>query len=86
MIDLVLIFVSQLATVLFLGINSKLMRDDNWRGSMVVAWFIALAQLGFVYVIKITEVDVISLYFASALGGSMGIGCSHFVYTKLWNK
>lgn len=86
MLDFFLLFISQLATVLLLGVNGKLNRDDKWKATMVISWGIAAAQLCFVYVIKITDLAVWEMFIASGAGGSLGIGLSHLVYVTFWNN
>ncbi len=78
--DIMLLFVGQFANVLLLVLNSRLLRDDKVIPAVLISWLITAAQLSFVYIIKITNLDIEWLYLASALGGSCGVACAHYFY------
>lgn len=78
---LFLVFLAQFAAVFALVMNSKLLRDDRWVVAMANSWLISITQFIFVWVVANTD-DPYNTFFWSALGGSLGCGCSHLVYTR----
>ena len=83
MIDMQLVTVcaAQFCAVAALVMNSKLLRDDRWVLAMLNSWFISITQFIFIYVVARTDAPI-ATFFAAALGGSLGCGVSHLVYTK----
>jgi hypothetical protein len=67
-------------TVLLLGFQSKLMRDNRWRVSFFVTWLITFAQVATTWSIANNHLGMTLLVFLSGMGGSLGIVSSHFVY------
>ena len=80
-----MVFAAQLATVLLLGFQSKLMRDDRWRLCMFMSFLITLAQSATMYAIANNHLGMPLFLALSGLGGSLGIGSSHFAY-KYYDK
>lgn len=76
-----LVFLSQLASVLALVLNSKLLRDDRWQLAMINSWLISLTQFLFVWVTANTD-NPMAIFFAAGLGGSLGCGAGHLIYTR----
>lgn len=74
------VFGAAYATVMLLGLQSKLMRDNNWRMSFFTSWFITFAQTGSTYAIAHNALPIEGYLFFSGLGGSVGIVSAHFVY------
>jgi hypothetical protein len=74
------VFTAAYATVMLLGLQSKLMRDNNWRLSFFTSWFITFAQTGSTYAIAHNALPIEWFLFFSGLGGSTGIVSAHFVY------
>ena len=69
-------------TVLLLGFQSKLMRDNRWQLSFFMTWMITFAQVATTWSIANNHLGMPLLVFLSGLGGSLGIVSSHFLY--LW--
>lgn len=69
-------------TILLLGFQSKLMRDNHWQLSFFTSWMITLAQIATTWSIANNHLGMPLLVFLSGLGGSLGIVSSHFLY--LW--
>lgn len=69
-------------TILLLGFQSKLMRDNRWQLSFFMTWMITLAQVATTWSIANNHLGMPLLVFLSGLGGSLGIVSSHFLY--LW--
>lgn len=76
-----LVLVSQFASVFALVMSSKLLRDDRWVLAMLNSWLISLTQFTFVWVITQTSTPVLT-FFCAAIGGSLGCGASHHIYTR----
>lgn len=79
MIEYLLVLLAQFFCVFLLGLNSKLMRDDKWQGAMFVAIFISFSQFAFIYIVANADSPAWVLFY-STIGGSLGIGFSHFFY------
>lgn len=75
-----MVFFAQLSTVLLLGFQSKLMRDDRWRMCMIMSFLITLAQSATMWAIANNHLGMPLFLVLSGMGGSIGIGSSHFVY------
>lgn len=80
MIAALVVFVAAYSTVLLLGLQSKLMRDDNWRMAFFTSWLITFAQTASTYAIAHSVLGIEAYLFFSGLGGSTGIVSAHFVY------
>ena len=80
-----LVFISQLASVLALVLNSKLLRDDRWQLAMLNSWFISLTQFIFVWVVSNAD-NPMAILLVSGLGGSLGCGLGHLLYTRLLTR
>lgn len=80
----VMVFVAAFATVMLLGFQSKLMRDDRWGCSFFTSWGITFAQTATTYAIANNHLGIPLLVFLSGLGGSIGIVSAHFAY-KLYD-
>lgn len=74
------VFSAAYATVMLLGLQSKLMRDNKWQLSFCTSWLITFAQTGSVYAIANNALPIAGYLFFSGLGGSVGIVTAHFVY------
>lgn len=74
------VFTAAYATVMLLGLQSKLMRDNNWKLSFCTSWLITFAQTGSTYAITHNALPIEGYLFFSGLGGSIGIVSAHFVY------
>lgn len=80
MLAALLVFVAAYGTVMLLGLQSKLMRDNNWQISFFVSWFIMFAQTFTTYAIAHNTLAIGWYLLASGWGGSLGIVSAHFVY------
>lgn len=67
-------------TVLLLGFQSKLMRDNRWQLSFFMTWLITFAQVATTWSIANNHLGMTLLVFLSGTGGSFGIVSSHFLY------
>jgi len=76
-----LVFIAQFGAVFFLVLSSKLLRDDKWKGAMLVSWFISITQYIFFYTVTQTD-DHVMTFFAGGFGASLGCGVSHLFYTR----
>lgn len=74
------VFIAAYSTVMLLGLQSKLMRDDNWKLAFVTSWLITFAQTASTYAIAHSVLDIEWYLFFGGLGGSTGIVSAHFVY------
>lgn len=75
-----MIFCAAYFTVLLLGLQSKIMRDDKWFAAFFTSWGITIAQTGTVYAIAHSTLPIEWFVVVSGLGGSLGIVSSHFLY------
>lgn len=80
MIAALAVFCAAYATVMLLGLQSKLMRDNKWQMSFFTSWLITLAQTASTYAVAHSLLDIQWYLFFSGLGGSTGIVSAHFVY------
>lgn len=80
-----MVFAAQFMTVLLLGFQSKLMRDDRWRLCMLMSLLITLAQSATMWAIANNHLGMPLFLLLSGMGGSLGIGSSHFAY-KYYDK
>lgn len=78
-----LAFFAAYFTVLLLGLNSKILRDDRVLAAFCVSWGITLAQTAATYVIAHSLLPLPWYIFIAGWGGSLGIVSSHYVYTHL---
>ena len=74
------VFFAQLATVMLLGFQSRLMRDNRWRTSMVMTTLITIAQTMTMYAVANNHLGMTLFLLLSCSGGSIGIGLSHHAY------
>jgi len=82
---LLVVCAAQFASVFALVMSSKLLRDDRWILAMGNSWLISMTQFVFIYVVANTSAPL-PTFFAAALGGSLGCGCSHLFYTRYLYK
>ena len=82
----VLVFVASYFSVLLLGLQSKLMRDDHWQASFFVSWLIMLSHTAVTWSIANNSLGIPLYLFISGWGSSLGIVSSHFLYAWYDNK
>ncbi len=75
-----MVFTAAYFSVLLLGFQSKLMRDNKWFASFFTSWMITIAQTGTTWAIANNHLGLPLLIFISGWGGSLGIVSSHFLY------
>lgn len=75
-----MVFLAAYFTVLLLGFQSKLMRDNRWQLSFFMTWLITFAQVATTWSIANNHLGMTLLVFLSGFGGSLGIVSSHFLY------
>lgn len=83
--SVLMIFFAAYFTVLLLGLQSKIMRDDFWFAAFFTSWGITLAQTATTYAIAHNVMPIGWFVFVSGWGGSLGIVSSHFLY-NVWRK
>ena len=81
-----LVFVASYFSVLLLGLQSKLMRDDRWQVSFFVSWFIMLSHTAVTWSVANNSIGIPLYLFISGWGSSLGIVSSHFLYVWYDNK
>ena len=81
------IFMASFFQVFLLGLNSQFVRNQ-WVGSVfIVSWFISVAQFTYTKIVAMTEgAEVLYIFFASGMGGALGIVSSIFFYRWLLPK
>ena len=81
------IFMASFFQVFLLGLNSQFVRNQ-WIGSVfIVSWFISVAQFTYTKIVAMTEgAEVLYIFFASGMGGALGIVSSIFFYRWLLPK
>ena len=75
-----MVFFAAYFTVMLLGFQSKLMRDNRWFCSFFTSWGITFAQTAAVWSVANNHLGIYLLVFISGWGGSLGIVSAHFVY------
>lgn len=73
-------------TVLLLGLNSKILRDDRVLSAFAVSWGITLAQTATTYIIAHVDLPTWTYIWWAGWGGSLGIVSSHYLYKYLTEK
>lgn len=81
-----LAFFAAYFTVMLLGLNSKIMRDDRVVSAFFVSWGITLAQTTTTYVIAHSMLPIHWYVLIAGLGGSLGIVSSHYVYNHMTKR
>ena len=81
-----LVFVASYFSVLLLGLQSKLMRDDRWQVSFFVSWFIMLTHTAVTWSVANNSLGIPLYLLISGWGSSLGIVSSHFLYVWYDNK
>jgi len=77
---LLLVFAASFGQVFFLGLNSKLLRDDKIFAGFITSWFITLTQYIFVWCVTQAGLSATEFLLSAGLGGSMGITIAQYVY------
>ena len=80
--ELLLLFFAQFGSVFVMVMSSKLLRDDRVYLAMLNSFLITAGQLVFVEVIANSNLNTYAMFTVGGLGGSLGVGFSHWVYTK----
>lgn len=73
-------------TVMLLGLNSKIMRDDRVLAAFVVSWGITLSQTAATYIIAHVNLPIPLYILWAGWGGSLGIVSAHYLYNRIPNK
>ena len=81
-----LVFIASYFSVLLLGLQSKLMRDDHWQVSFFVSWLIMLSHTAVTWSVANNSIGIPLYLFISGWGSSLGIVSSHFLYIWYDNK
>lgn len=81
-----LVFVASYFSVLLLGLQSKLMRDDHWQVSFFVSWLIMMSHTAVTWSVANNSLGIPLYLFISGWGSSLGIVSSHFLYIWYDNK
>ena len=81
-----LVFIASYFSVLLLGLQSKLMRDDHWQVSFFVSWLIMLSHTAVTWSVANNSIGIPLYLFISGWGSSLGIVSSHFLYVWYDNK
>lgn len=81
-----MVFWAAFATVMLLGLQSKLMRDNDWKKAYFTSWMITFAQTATTYAIAHSSLPIDQFLFWSGNGGSLGIVSAHFFYDWLTRR
>lgn len=81
-----LTFFAAFFTVMLLGLNSKILRDDRVLAAFVVSWGITLAQTATTYVIAHSMLPIHWYLLIAGSGGSIGIVSSHYLYNHVTRR
>lgn len=73
-------------TVMLVGLNSKILRDDRVLSAFAVSWGITLAQTATTYIIVYVDLPLTHYLWWAGWGGSLGIVSSHYLYKHLTKK
>lgn len=85
MMQLLLMFVSTFCNVFLLGLSSQFVRDQAIMKAFTISWGISASQFIFSRVAA-HSTEPFAAYFASGLGGSLGIACSIVFYRRLTRR
>lgn len=82
-----LIFCASFFQVFLLGLNSQFVRNQWVIHVFITSWFISVAQFTYTKIVAMGEgAEVLYLFFASGMGGALGIVSSIFFYRWLLPK
>jgi len=79
-------FAAAYFTVLLLGLNSKILRDDRVFAAFVVSWGITLSQTAATYIIAHVSLPIPVYILWAGMGGSLGIVSAHYLYKHMSTK
>jgi hypothetical protein len=75
-----LVFVAAFAQVFFLGLSSKILRDDKILAGAIMSWLITISQYGMVWAVTNAGLSAESYILWAGTGGSIGITLSQYAY------
>ena len=75
-----LVFVASFASVFFMGINSKVIRDNYVLLGAILSWFITVANYGMMWAVLEAGLSPVEYILIAGLGGSIGITLSQYAY------
>ena len=82
---ILMVFFAAFGSVFFLGLNSKLLRDDKILAGFCVSWMITLTQFATVWAIANAALSTPIYLLVAGFGGSIGLTCSQYFY-KWYDK
>jgi len=75
-----LVFIASFASVFFMGINSKVIRDNYVFLAAILSWFITVANYGLMWAVLEAGLSPVEYILISGLGGSIGITLAQYAY------
>tara|TARA_R110000824_G_scaffold334317_1_gene520913 strand:+ start:310 stop:603 length:294 start_codon:yes stop_codon:yes gene_type:complete len=75
-----LVLAAAFGQVFFLGLNSKLLRDDKILAGFVLSWLITVTQFAFIWAVAHAGLSPATFILWAGIGGSIGITTSQYFY------
>ena len=75
-----LVCAAAFGTVFFLGLNSKMLRDDRIAIAALISWFITISQFAMTWAVVHAGLSPIAYLLWAGVGGSVGITLSQYFY------
>ncbi len=77
---MIMVFLASLGCVFFLGLNSRVMRDEKIMAAAILSWMITVSQFTLTWAVFHANLDASTYILCAGLGGSIGITSSHYFY------
>lgn len=78
-----LVCAAAFGTVFFLGLNSKMLRDDRTMAAAIISWFITVAQFAMTWAVVHAGLSPTAYILWAGVGGCAGITLSQHFYIWL---
>jgi hypothetical protein len=75
-----LVLIASFASVFFMGINSKVIRDNYVLLGAILSWFITVANYAMMWAVLEAELSPVEYILIAGLGGSIGITLAQYAY------
>ena len=81
-----LVLVAAFATVFFLGLNSKMLRDDRVLAAALISWLITISQFAMTWAVVNAGLAPLEYILWAGAGGCTGITFSQYFYKWIYRR